>query len=194
MVMTRMTSDIENLQQLLQDGLAQFAIQGLTMVVITVILFTTNVTLALITVALVDPAAGQRVAVVHAGLRARLRPGARRHRQRAGRPVREPARRAHRHRPQPPALQRRPPPQRRRRLPRRQQLHGADQRHLRPGHADARLPRPGRAAGHRRHHGRPPPAVDRRAGRLLPVPEPVLLTDPAARPAVQQLPAGPGRR
>ena len=44
--MTRMTSDIENLQQLLQDGLAQFAIQGLTMVVITVILFTTNVTLA----------------------------------------------------------------------------------------------------------------------------------------------------
>ena len=31
--MTRMTSDIENLQQLLQDGLAQFAIQGLTMVV-----------------------------------------------------------------------------------------------------------------------------------------------------------------
>jgi ATP-binding cassette, subfamily B, bacterial len=55
-VMTRMTSDIENLQQLLQDGLAQFAIQGLTMVVITVILFTTNVELALITVALVVPA------------------------------------------------------------------------------------------------------------------------------------------
>jgi ATP-binding cassette, subfamily B, bacterial len=55
-VMTRMTSDIENLQQLLQDGLAQFAIQGLTMVVITVVLFTTNVELALITVALVVPA------------------------------------------------------------------------------------------------------------------------------------------
>ena len=35
-IMTRMTSDIENLQQLLQDGLAQFAIQALTMVVITV--------------------------------------------------------------------------------------------------------------------------------------------------------------
>ena len=30
--MSRMTSDIENLQQLLQDGLAQFAVQGLTMV------------------------------------------------------------------------------------------------------------------------------------------------------------------
>ena len=55
-IMTRMTSDIENLQQLLQDGLAQFAVQGLTMVVITVILFTTNVELALITVALVIPA------------------------------------------------------------------------------------------------------------------------------------------
>ena len=33
--MTRMTSDIEVLQQLLQDGLAQFAIQGLTMVLVT---------------------------------------------------------------------------------------------------------------------------------------------------------------
>ena len=54
-IMTRMTSDIENLQQLLQDGLAQFAIQGLTMVVITVILFTTNVRLALITVVLIVP-------------------------------------------------------------------------------------------------------------------------------------------
>ncbi|MGA3148683.1 MAG: ABC transporter ATP-binding protein, partial [Acidimicrobiales bacterium] len=54
-VMSRMTSDIENLQQLLQDGLSQLAIQGLTMVVITVILFTTNVRLAFITVGLVVP-------------------------------------------------------------------------------------------------------------------------------------------
>ena len=44
-IMTRMTSDIENLQQLLQDGLAQFAVQGLTMIVITIILFTMNVRL-----------------------------------------------------------------------------------------------------------------------------------------------------
>jgi ATP-binding cassette subfamily B protein len=49
-VMSRMTSDVENLQQLLQDGLAQFAIQGLTMVVITALLFWTNVELAAITV------------------------------------------------------------------------------------------------------------------------------------------------
>ena len=54
-IMSRMTSDIENLQQLVQDGLSQFAIQGLTMVVITVILFTLNVQLALITVLLVLP-------------------------------------------------------------------------------------------------------------------------------------------
>jgi len=54
-VMSRMTSDIENLQQLLQDGLAQFAIQGLTMVVITVILFCTDVRLATITVVAVLP-------------------------------------------------------------------------------------------------------------------------------------------
>ena len=55
-VMSRMTSDIENLQQLLQDGLSQLAIQALTMVVITAILFTTNVALATITVLLIVPA------------------------------------------------------------------------------------------------------------------------------------------
>ncbi len=54
-IMTRMTSDIENLQQLLQDGLAQLVGQALTMVVITVILFTMNVKLTLITLALVIP-------------------------------------------------------------------------------------------------------------------------------------------
>jgi ATP-binding cassette, subfamily B, bacterial len=54
-IMTRMTSDIENLQQLMQDGLSQLAIQALTMVVITVILFTMDVRLALITVGLVVP-------------------------------------------------------------------------------------------------------------------------------------------
>ena len=55
-VMSRMTSDIENLQQLLQDGLSQLAIQALTMVVITVILFATDVRLAAITVVLIVPA------------------------------------------------------------------------------------------------------------------------------------------
>ncbi len=54
-IMTRMTSDIENLQQMLQDGLAQFAVQGLTMFVITGILFSINVRLALITVLLILP-------------------------------------------------------------------------------------------------------------------------------------------
>ena len=54
-IMTRMTSDIENLQQLLQDGLVQFAIQGLTMVVVTAVLFTLNPGLALITVVMIIP-------------------------------------------------------------------------------------------------------------------------------------------
>ncbi len=54
-LMSRMTSDIENLQQLVQDGITQFATQGLTMIVITAILFTTNVTLATWTVLLVVP-------------------------------------------------------------------------------------------------------------------------------------------
>jgi ATP-binding cassette subfamily B protein len=55
-VMSRMTSDIENLQQLLQDGLSQLAIQALTMVVIAVVLFTTDVRLAAITILLIVPA------------------------------------------------------------------------------------------------------------------------------------------
>ena len=54
-IMTRMTSDIENLQQLLQDGLAQFAVQGLTMIVIGVILFASNVRLAIVTILMVLP-------------------------------------------------------------------------------------------------------------------------------------------
>jgi ATP-binding cassette subfamily B protein len=55
-VMSRMTSDIENLQQLLQDGLAQLAIQAMTMLVITVIMFVINVQLAIVTVLLIVPA------------------------------------------------------------------------------------------------------------------------------------------
>lgn len=54
-IMTRMTSDIENLQQLLQDGLVQFAVQGLTMAFVTVMLFRYNVELALIVVLAVIP-------------------------------------------------------------------------------------------------------------------------------------------
>ena len=47
-IMTRMTSDIEALQQLLQDGLVQFAVQGLTMAFVTIMLFGYNGELALI--------------------------------------------------------------------------------------------------------------------------------------------------
>jgi ATP-binding cassette subfamily B protein len=54
-LMSRMTSDIENLQQLIQDGISQFAVQGLTMIVITIILFAMNVELAAWTVLLVVP-------------------------------------------------------------------------------------------------------------------------------------------
>ncbi|MGE0881665.1 MAG: ABC transporter ATP-binding protein [Acidimicrobiia bacterium] len=54
-IMTRMTSDIESMQQLLQDGLIQFALQGLTMVIVTIVLFTYNVELALITIGIVVP-------------------------------------------------------------------------------------------------------------------------------------------
>src|SRR5262245_27524225 len=54
-IMTRMTSDVEALQQFLQEGLVPFAVQGLTMVVVTVVLFFYSVTLALITLLLIVP-------------------------------------------------------------------------------------------------------------------------------------------
>ena len=54
-LMSRMTSDIENLQQLIQDGISSFALQGLTMIVITAVLFSLNVTLATWTLLLVVP-------------------------------------------------------------------------------------------------------------------------------------------
>lgn len=54
-IMTRMTSDIEALQQMLQEGLVQFAVQGLTMLVVTTILFVYDVKLALITLVLIVP-------------------------------------------------------------------------------------------------------------------------------------------
>ena len=54
-LMSRMTSDIENLQQLIQDGISSFALQGLTMIVITAVLFNLNVVLATWTVVLVVP-------------------------------------------------------------------------------------------------------------------------------------------
>lgn len=54
-IMSRMTSDIEQLQQLLQESLVQFGVQGLTVVAVTVVLFLYNPGLALITVLLVVP-------------------------------------------------------------------------------------------------------------------------------------------
>jgi ATP-binding cassette, subfamily B, bacterial len=55
-ILSRMTSDVEALQLLLQDGLAQFAVQGLTMVVVTVVLFSYNPLLAVISLLLILPA------------------------------------------------------------------------------------------------------------------------------------------
>lgn len=49
-IMTRMTSDIEALTLLFQEGLVNMAVQGLTLAVITVVLFVISPTLALITI------------------------------------------------------------------------------------------------------------------------------------------------
>jgi ATP-binding cassette subfamily B protein len=55
-LMTRMTSDIEALTQLFQEGLVNFLVQGLTLVVITITLFVLDVRLALLTLVIVLPA------------------------------------------------------------------------------------------------------------------------------------------
>ena len=54
-VMTRMTSDVDALSQLFQDGIVNLAVQALTMLVVTVILFRIQPTLALITVLVIVP-------------------------------------------------------------------------------------------------------------------------------------------
>ncbi len=54
-LMTRMTSDIEALSILFQESLVNVAVQGLTLIVITAILFAMNAKLALITVAFIVP-------------------------------------------------------------------------------------------------------------------------------------------
>ena len=55
-LLSRMTSDVESLTQLFQEGMVQMAVQGLTVVVVTVVLFFLDVRLALITVVVVVPA------------------------------------------------------------------------------------------------------------------------------------------
>ncbi|MDQ2651062.1 MAG: ABC transporter ATP-binding protein/permease [Actinomycetota bacterium] len=55
-LMTRMTSDLDNLTQLLQEGLVQLFVQGLTVVFVTSVLFWLNPALALVTVGVVVPA------------------------------------------------------------------------------------------------------------------------------------------
>jgi ATP-binding cassette subfamily B protein len=57
-IMTRMTSDIEALNQLFQDGIVNVAVQVLTMVFVTAVLFSYNVRLAAITVLLIVPTLG----------------------------------------------------------------------------------------------------------------------------------------
>jgi len=54
-LLTRMTSDIDALTQLFQDGLVNLAVQGLTLVVITLILFWLDPVLALVTILGVVP-------------------------------------------------------------------------------------------------------------------------------------------
>jgi ATP-binding cassette, subfamily B, bacterial len=55
-LMSRMTSDLEALTQLFQDGLVQMVVQGFTIVVVTAVLFYMNVQLALLTLLVVVPA------------------------------------------------------------------------------------------------------------------------------------------
>ena len=55
-VMTRMTSDVDALSALFHDGLVNLVVQALTVVVVSVVLFSYDVTLAVVTLAVVVPA------------------------------------------------------------------------------------------------------------------------------------------
>jgi ATP-binding cassette, subfamily B, bacterial len=55
-LMTRMTSDLESLTQLFQEGLVQMVVQGLTLIFVAGILFYYNVTLAMVTLFAIVPA------------------------------------------------------------------------------------------------------------------------------------------
>ncbi|TML91830.1 MAG: ABC transporter ATP-binding protein [Actinobacteria bacterium] len=55
-LMTRMTSDVDSLTQLFQDGMVQMVVQALTIVFVTIVLFSLNVALATVTVLAVVPA------------------------------------------------------------------------------------------------------------------------------------------
>jgi ATP-binding cassette, subfamily B, bacterial len=55
-LMTRMTSDIESLATLFQDGLTELMVQGLTLLTITIVLLFMNAKLTLVVVSLVVPA------------------------------------------------------------------------------------------------------------------------------------------
>jgi ATP-binding cassette subfamily B protein len=54
-LMTRMTSDIDSMTALFQDGLVNLAVQGLTLVVIAIVLFSMSPLLAIITIFVVVP-------------------------------------------------------------------------------------------------------------------------------------------
>lgn len=54
-VMTRMTSDIDALQQLLHDGLINLVVQGFTLLCVTAVLFAYNAKLALVVVVVIVP-------------------------------------------------------------------------------------------------------------------------------------------
>lgn len=55
-LLTRMTSDVDALQQLFQDGLVNVAVQALTLLVVTIVLFALEPVLALVTVLVIVPA------------------------------------------------------------------------------------------------------------------------------------------
>ncbi len=155
-IMTRMTSDIENLQQLLQDGLASFAVQGLTMIVITAILFSLNVRLAIVTVLVVVPV----LTVLSIWFRSASERGYNRVRDGIANVLADLSESLHgvrivtaHNRQRHNVLHHRNVVGR---VPRRQQLHGPDQCDLRPGHPDAGLPGPGGHPRRRRHHGAAP--------------------------------------
>ena len=187
-IMTRMTTDVDQFEALIENGLLSALVAFATFFGVGVALLILNFELGA-----GDPrgdrAAGLRHGRLPAPLRRPLRPGARPHRDRQRRLPGEPLRGARVAGARPRGGDRPPLPQARRRLPRiagRRPAAGLDLLPLRP--VPLLAGRRDRARGRRADGPRRPPH-DRRADRLHPLRRHVLLADPAALPGVRLLAA-----
>ena len=188
-IMTRMTTDVEALSQLVQTGLINAVVGLFTCVGVFVFLVILSPPLAL-AAAVILPAAVPRHLVVPAPVVGRLRQGPRLHRRRERQLPGEPLRRAGHAGLRARGAQRARLPLGQPAVPRPPVGSAAAHRPLLPVRAPARRPRRRVGAGRRLAPQRARGDHDRCRHRVPPLPRPVLLADPAAVPGARHLAAG----